>query len=92
MTTDPIFCLVSELIDASSFVDDAVFTDVSEDGEIYTTYRIVRITHTIESHPQQWSHQANVARLDGKVIGVALLEIKDRIVMSSKVVSTRTTT
>lgn len=92
MTTDPIFRLVSELIDVSTIVNDVVFTDVSDDGEMYTTYRIIRFTHTIENHPQHWTHQANIASLDGSVIGVALLDIRDRIVMSSQVVSTRSAT
>ena len=92
MPTDPHFELVSELASVADFVEEAMFTEVSEDGEIYTTYRIVRITDAAINHPERWTHRANVVRIDAPIIGVCLLRIEDRIVMDSRVVSTRPAT
>lgn len=66
-------------------VDDPEFTDVSRDGEIYTRYRIVRITHEAENHPDGWTHMANVVRVRRHALGVALLRVKDRIIEESRV-------
>lgn len=81
--------LLSELAATSEFVDDDVFTDVSEDGERYTSYRIVRMTHSIEPNDEGWTHLANVGLLDGTAIAVALLKIHLRVVEDSKVCQSR---
>ena len=92
MPTDPLFELVSELANVDDFVEEEVFTEVSDDGEIYTTYRIVRITDLISNHPERWTHRANVVRIDAPIIGVCLLRIEERIVMDAQVVFTRPAT
>ena len=85
------FRLLPEQFDTYSVVDDVEFTDVSRDGEIYTRYRIVRITHEAESHPDGWTHMANVVRVRKKALGVALLRVKDRIIEDSQVTLAPTT-
>lgn len=77
--------LLSELSATTNFVDDDIFTEVSDDGERYTTYRIIRVTHTIAPNDESWTHLANVALLDGSAIAVALLNVRDRIVEDSRV-------
>ena len=69
----------------SDYVDNPVFTDVTNDGEIYTTYRIVRITHEVFEHPDDWTHLANVTLEFNIGIGVALLLIRNKIVEASRI-------
>ena len=87
--TEPRFTLLSELSSNSDFVDDPVFTDVTDDGERYTLYRIARITHTIMGHPDGWTHMANVSLEREIGLGVALLRIVDRLIEESSVTRTR---
>ncbi len=79
------FRLLPEGFDLFTVVDDPEFTDVSRDGEIYTRYRIVRITHEVENHPDGWTHMANVVRVRKRALGVALLRVNDRIIEDSHV-------
>lgn len=81
----PEYLLLSEATSVSDFVDDPVFTDVTKDGEIYTTYRIIRFTHEIRNHPDQWTHLANVALEYDSGIGVAYLRIRHRIIEDSHI-------
>jgi hypothetical protein len=79
------FTLLSELTSVSDFLDNQEFTDVTQDGEIYTSYRVVKITHEARDHPDSWTHRANVARIRIPAIGVALLKIENRQVVASSV-------
>jgi hypothetical protein len=69
----------------SDYVDNPVFTDVTNDGEIYTTYRIVRITHEVFEHPDDWTHLANVTLEFNIGIGVAHLRLMNKVVEQSRI-------
>lgn len=81
----PRYVLLSETTAVSDFVLDSLFTDVTKNGEVYTTYRIVRITHEIVDHPDNWTHLANIAPLEEVGIGVAYLRIKNLVVEDSRI-------
>lgn len=81
----PHFILLSEATSVDDFVDDPVFTDVTNDGEIYTTYRIVRFTHEVQDHHETWTHMANVSLEYGVGIAVAYLRIRNRIIEDSRI-------
>jgi hypothetical protein len=83
--TSPQYVLLSESTAVSDYVVNPVFTDVTNDGEIYTTYRIVRITHEIFEHSDGWTHLANVSLEFSIGIGVALLLIRNKIVEASRI-------
>ncbi len=83
--TDRWFRILSEAFDAFSVIDDLDFTEVSPDGEIYTRYRVVRITHEADNHPDGWTHMANVVRVRKHALGVALLRVTDRIIEDARV-------
>ena len=87
--TGPQYTLLSELSANTDFVDDPLFTDVTNDGETYTLYRIARFTHSIEGHPDGWTHMANVSPEREIGLGVALLRIVDRQIEESSVTRTR---
>jgi hypothetical protein len=81
----PQYVLLSEAASISDYVDNPVFTDVTKDGEVYTTYRIVRITHEVIDHPDNWTHLANVSLEFNIGIGVAHLRLKDKVVEDSHI-------
>lgn len=83
--TTPRYVLLSEGIAVSDYVENPVFTDVTNDGEIYTTYRIVRITHEVFEHPDEWTHLANVTLEFDIGIGVAYLRIRNAIIEKSRI-------
>jgi hypothetical protein len=83
--TSPRYVLLSEGTAVSDYVDNPVFTDVTNDGEIYTTYRIVRITHEVFEHPDDWTHLANVTLEFNIGIGVAHLRLKNKLVEASHI-------
>ncbi len=83
--TSPRYVLLSEGTAVSDYVDNPVFTDVTNDGEIYTTYRIVRITHEVFEHPDDWTHLANVTLEFNIGIGVAHLRLKNKVVEQSRI-------
>lgn len=79
------FVLLPEGLVVADFVDDPEFTEVTGNGEIYTLYRIVRVTHEISNHASGWTHLANVVRVRDPAIGTALLRIVDQAVEDAKV-------
>lgn len=79
------FHLLPEGTPVTAIVDDPDFTEITDNGEIYTMYRIVRFTHEALLHPDGWTHLANVVRLDVPVLGVALLQIADRTILQERV-------
>lgn len=81
----PQYSLLSEATSVEDFVDDPVFTDVTKDGEVYTTYRIVRFTHEISDHHENWTQLANVSLEYSVGIGVAYLRIRNRIIEDSRI-------
>jgi hypothetical protein len=81
----PQYVLLSEAASISDYVYNPVFTDVTKDGEVYTTYRIVRITHEVIDHPDNWTHLANVSLEFNIGIGVAHLRLKDKVVEDSRI-------
>ncbi len=81
----PQYLLLSEATSVSDFVDDPVFTDVTKDGEVYTTYRIVRFTHEVKGHHDDWTHLANVSLEFDVGIGVAYLRVRNRIIEDSRI-------
>ena len=83
--SSPQYVLLSEATSISDYVDNPVFTDVTKDGEIYTTYRIVRITHEVIDHPDLWTHLANVSLEFNIGIGVAHLRLEDKVVEDSHI-------
>lgn len=90
MTTDP-FSLLPEGTHTAEIVDDEEFTEVTRNGEVYTLYRIVRITHEATNHPDGWTHMANVVRVRNPAIGVALLLVVNRVIEDARVVLSKTT-
>ena len=70
----------------SSVLDDPEFTEVTMDGEVYTLYRVVRLTHEFVRHPEGWTHLANVARIREPAIGVAHLHVIERAIEEARVV------
>lgn len=79
------FRLLSETSRADSYVDDPEFTEVTGSGEIYTLFRIVRITHEAEHSDSEWTHLANVVRVSDAALGVAELRIVDRVILHARV-------
>lgn len=77
--------LLPEALPVSEVLDDPEFTDVTTDGEVYTRYRVVRLTHEFTAHPEGWTHLANVVRMREPAIGVALLQVKARSIEESRV-------
>lgn len=88
--TGPKTIVLSESLETFDFVAHDIFTDVTGDGEIYTSYRIVRITHAIVGDPEGWSYIANVVALREGLIGVAYLKVTERIITESRVTLTPT--
>jgi hypothetical protein len=86
---DESFVLLSELTRVDDFLKDPVFADVSQAGETYTSYRVVRITHEAIDHPEGWTHLANVTRARDGATGVARLRIVDRHIEESRVTHPR---
>ena len=83
--TDARFELLPEGLDPAEIVDDVEFTEVTNHGEVYTLFRIVRFTHAVFGHPEGWTHMANVTRVRKPALGTALLRIVDRVVEESMV-------
>lgn len=84
MNTDP-FHLLPEATESIDIIDDPEFTEVTRNGEVYTLYRIVRITHAATNHPDGWTHMANVVRVRKPAIGVALLLVVNRVIEDARV-------
>lgn len=80
--------LLPEGTNTSEIVDEPTFTEVTENGEIYTLFRIVRITHDCTEADLAWTHLANVARVVDHAIGVARLTVVDRVITDSSVTVT----
>lgn len=83
--TTPESKLLPEGLPVSSVLDEPEFTDITMNGEVYTRYRVVRLTHEFVAHPEGWTHLANVVRVRRPAIGVALLQVKDRSIEESRV-------
>jgi len=83
--SDDGFRLLPEGIPVHDVVEDPEFTDVTESGEVYTLYRIVRFTHEATDKLARWTHIANVARQRNPAIGVAHLRIANRVIEESQV-------
>ena len=83
--SNPHTVVLSESLEISDFVQYDIFTDVTEDGEIYTSYRIVRVTHAIVDDPDGWNFVANVVGIHENHMGVAQLKVVDRMITESQV-------
>lgn len=83
--TEPESRILPEGLLVSSIVSEIEFTDVTDDGEVYTLYRIVRFTHEFIEHPQGWTHLANVFRIRTPALGVAHLLVSNKMIERSKV-------
>ena len=86
---EPTYRLLSELTKVDDFLDEAVFTDVTNEGETYTRYRVVRVTHEVSNHPREWTHMANVVPVRTSGIAVALLRVVNRAIEDSEVTVSR---
>lgn len=86
--SSPRTVVLSESLEISDFVDYDIFTNVTHDGEIYTTFRIIRITHAIVNHPDGWNFVANVVGVHESHMGVAELKVVERIITESQVTLT----
>lgn len=75
--------VLSELLTPQDFVDIDIFTDVSRDGDTYTSYRIVRFTQAIVNDPEGWNFLVNVVALHDAKIGVGTLKVEDRVILDS---------
>jgi len=87
--SEPAFRLLPEGTSVGDFVDDPLFTEVTESGEVYTLFRVVRVTHEVSDHPEGWTHLANVARERNPAIGTALLRVISRSIEESRVTISR---
>lgn len=85
MLNDDGFRLLPEGAYVDDFVGDPVFTDITVDGEVYTLYRIVRVTHEAINQNLHWTHRANVAAVRSNLFGVALLRVIDRVIQDARV-------
>jgi len=83
--SDDNFVLLPEGLVIADIVDDPEFTEVTRGGEVYTLFRIVRITHEVIDHPEGWTHMANVVRVRTPAIGVALLRVVDHVIEDARV-------
>lgn len=83
--SDPRRVVLSESFEVSDFVQYDIFTDVTQHGEIYTSFRIVRFTHAIIDDPDGWNFVANVASIHENHMGVAELKVVDRMITDSRV-------
>lgn len=79
------FRLLPEGTLVGSIVDDLEFAEVTNDGETYTLFRVVRFTHEALADSAAWTHQANVARVRVPAIGVALIRVVNRQIEESRV-------
>lgn len=66
-------------------LDNPIFTDVTDGGETYTTYRVIRIVHTFASHPSGWTHIAEVTPLRSRGLFEAFLDVRQKSIERSKV-------
>lgn len=85
LMTVPTYRVLSELVRVEDFLDDAVFTDVTKNGEHYTRYRVIRVTHEVTGHPLGWTHMANVVPVRAAGMGVAHLRVENRSIEDSEV-------
>lgn len=79
------FHLLPEGLRVDEIVDDPEFTEVTDNGEVYTLYRIVRVTHEVTDHPDGWTHLANIVRVRQSAIGTAFLRVVARVIEDAKV-------
>lgn len=79
------YVVLPESTESTQFVDDPIFTEVTDDGETYTTFRIERVTHRIVDHPKDWNFLAAVKATNVGVSGVAFLKVRDRTILDAKV-------
>ena len=77
--------LLPEGLPTTNLVDDIEFTEVTDNGEVYTLYRIVRFTEELIGHPEGWTHVANVVRVREPAIGVAYLQVHGRVILEARV-------
>lgn len=77
--------LLPEGLPTTELVDDIEFTEVTDNGEVYTLYRIVRFTEEFIGHPEGWTHVANVVRVREPARGVSYLQIRDRSIHEARV-------
>lgn len=78
--------LLPEGTETDQIVDDPEFTVVTGNGEIYTLFRIVRITHDCTDAKLPWTHLANVSRVVDRAIGVGRLLVVQRVIVDASVV------
>lgn len=71
--------------EVADFIDDPLFTEVTDGGEVYTTYRVLKFTHAFSSHPSGWSHIAQVEDIYTHQVSEAFLEVSRRHVDRSQV-------
>lgn len=83
------FRLLPETNRTSDHVDIPEFTVITGDGEVYTLFRVVRITHVTTEDLPLWTHIANVARVTDDAIGVAELLVIERVIHDARVTMSR---
>lgn len=71
--------------EVADFIDESLFTEVTEGGEVYTTYRILKFTHAFSSHPSGWTHIAQVEDVYEHDLYEAFLEVYQRHIDRSQV-------
>lgn len=72
--------------DVRSVVDDPIFTDVTEGGEVYRTYLITRIVYEFTNHPDGWTHLVEVLHGDVDRPLEAFVRVVDRAIDDSRLV------
>jgi len=77
--------LLPEGVLVTAIVDDPFFFNDTATTEIYTLFRIVRMTHDLMNNPEGWTHRGNITRLADSAIGTALFRIVDREVVDVRV-------
>ena len=71
--------------EVTDFIEDPLFTEVSEGGEVYTTYRVLKFTHAFSSHTAGWTHIAQVEKVYEPGRYEAFLEVVRRHIERSRV-------
>lgn len=81
------FTCIPSASPVSLVLDDPVFTDVTEGGEVYRTYLVTSIVFEFTGHPEGWTHLVTVVHGDSHAETEAFLKVVGRSVDDSKIIS-----
>lgn len=79
------YVVLPDSTSTDQIVTDPVFTEVSDDGDVYISFRIVQFTHSIRHHPEGWNYLAKVHGVHIEQEGVGFLKIEDKIIQDCRI-------